>query len=255
MKHQDVVYHLVSTNNPSSSNIDFDNEILPNLSFSIKLLDSCVKNNVKKVIFISSGGTIYGKDVSCPISETCKTNPITSYGLQKEIIEKLLYIYKYQYELDYKVIRLANPYGPYQRPNEKLGVITSFIYSALKNKLINVYGDGSVIRDFIYIDDAIKGIINIANSNSNTPIYNLGSSQGTSINEVINIIQKILKYKLKVHYKQRRIVDVPINYLDIGLYESEFGKFNTIGLEEGIQKTIDYMKENLLKKDFDTENE
>lgn len=247
---QDIVYHLVSSNSPTTSNMDFYNEIMPNINFSIKLFDSCIKNKIKKVIFISSGGTIYGKDAICPINEDCITNPITTYGLQKEMIEKLLYIYNYKYGLCYKVIRLANPYGSYQRPNGQLGVITSFVYNSLKKGEINVYGEGSVVRDFIYIDDAIKGIINIANSNANTSIYNLGSGHGTSINEVISILQKCLKQEIKVNYQLARKVDVPVNYLDIRRYESEFGKFHTISIEEGIQKMINFMKDNLFKKEI-----
>ncbi|MCR5185609.1 MAG: NAD-dependent epimerase/dehydratase family protein, partial [Clostridia bacterium] len=246
LKNQDVVYHLVSSVMPSTSNFNISKEISENVNFTFKLLESCVKNNIKKVVFISSGGTIYGKNVICPISEECPTNPITTYGIQKDIIEKLLYLYYYQFGLDYKVVRLANPYGPYQRPNGKLGVVTTFTYKALNDEEISVYGDGSVVRDFIFIDDAVKGIINIANSESDTKIYNLGSGYGTSIKEVLIILNEILKKDVKVKFLEERSVDVPINYLDITRYENEFGQLNPLNLQKGIEKTIEFMKNNHL---------
>lgn len=237
---QDIVYHLFSTNNPSSSNIDFEKEIMPNIEFSIRLLESCVKNNIKRVIFISSGGAIYDKDEKCPLKEDSKVNPKSTYGLQKLMIEKLLYLYNFKYNLDYKIVRLSNPYGPYQRPGI-LGVVSTSIYNALNDKEITIYGDGKIVRDFIYIDDAIRGIINISNSKTNTRIYNLGTGIGTSINDMLMIIEKVLNKKLNVKYSESRKIDYKINYLNVSLYENEFGKMNNISLEEGIKKTIDFM--------------
>ena len=238
---QDIVYHLVSSNNPSSSNIDFEKEIMPNIEFSIRLLESCIKNKIKKVIFISSGGAIYDKNEKCPLKEDSKVNPITTYGLQKLMIEKLLYLYNFKYDLDYKIVRLSNPYGPYQRPNGMLGVVSTSIYNALNDKEITIYGDGKVVRDFIYIDDAIKGIINISNSKTNTRIYNLGTGIGTSINDMLKIVEKVLNKKLKIKYSKSRKIDYKTNYLNISLYEKEFGKINNISLEDGIKKTIEFM--------------
>ena len=237
---QDIVYHLFSTNNPSSSNIDFEKEIMPNIEFSIRLLESCVKNNIKKVIFISSGGAIYDMNEKCPLKEDSKVNPKSTYGLQKLMIEKLLYLYNFKYNLDYKIVRLSNPYGPYQRPGI-LGVVSTSIYNALNDKEITIYGDGKIVRDFIYIDDAIRGIINISNSKTNTRIYNLGTGIGTSINDMLMIIEKVLNKKLNVKYSESRKIDYKINYLNVSLYENEFGKMNNISLEEGIKKTIDFM--------------
>jgi UDP-glucose 4-epimerase len=153
VKGQDVVYHLISTTVPTTSNQAISEELKANVILSANLFEACVHQGVQKVVFISSGGTVYGKEVECPLNENTPTNPITSYGVQKITIEKLLYLYNYMHGLDYRIIRLANPYGPYQRPNGVLGAITTFTYKALKGEEIQVYGDGSVMRDFIYIDD------------------------------------------------------------------------------------------------------
>lgn len=238
----DLVYHLVSTNVPTTSNKSIADEISINIAITTRILDACVRNNVKRIVFLSSGGTIYGKEIECPLNEKMPTNPINAYGIQKLAIEKILYLYNYLYSLDYKIVRLSNPYGPYQRPNGILGAVTTFTYKAINNERIEVYGDGSVIRDFIYIKDAIRGIIKISKSVSSVRIYNLGSGKGESINEVLSVIQDICGKKLEVIYKSSRNVDVPINYLDISLYENEFGKFESVSLYEGINELVNFIE-------------
>lgn len=243
---QEVVYHLVSTTVPTTSNQQIPQELFANIIVTSRLLESCVRSNVKKMIFISSGGTVYGKEVCCPLKEETPTYPISSYGLQKITIEKLLYLYHHMYNLDYRVVRLANPYGPYQRPNGILGAVTTFTYKALNNEEITVYGDGSVIRDFIYIDDAVEAIIKIATQNVEQKTFNLGCGYGTSIKQLLDIISSTLKLHLKIKYVEGRSVDVPVNYLDIQRYEKYFGTLNPISLEEGIKKTAEFMQKNFL---------
>lgn len=243
---QDIVYHLLSTTVPTTSNQHIVEELKANVIVTAKILESCVRCGVKKVVFLSSGGTVYGKEVECPLDESVATNPITSYGVQKITIEKLLYLYNYMYGLDYRVIRLANPYGPYQRPNGILGAVTTFTYKALKGEEIEVYGDGSVIRDFIYIDDAIRGILNIVGGESEYKVFNLGCGYGTNISTVLSTIEKTLKIELKIIHKPARKVDVPTNFLDISRYETAYGKLNPLPLGKGIKKTADFMKQELL---------
>lgn len=243
LKNQDIVYHLVSTTVPTNSNKHITQEIEKNVIFSSNLLEACVENHVKRVVFMSSGGTVYGKECNCPIKEDVATNPISSYGIQKVTIEKLLYLYNYIYGLDYRIVRLANPYGPYQRPNGILGAVTTFTYKALMGQPLEIYGNGNVVRDFIYIDDAIKAIINISNEdNVKHKVFNVGSGCGTSINQVVKTVCDVLKVKKEVIYSEARKVDVPINYLDISLYEKYFGRLNNISLADGIEKTADFMK-------------
>lgn len=246
LKDCDVVYHLVSTTIPTTANQKIPEELTANVIMTAKMLESCVKNDVKKVIFISSGGTVYGKEGKCPLDENTLTNPISSYGVQKITIEKLLLLYNYMYKLDYRIIRLANPYGPYQRPNGLLGAVTTFVYKALKNDEITVYGDGTVIRDYIYIDDAVKAIINIANGNAEEKLYNVGSGYGISIKDLLYEIEKNLKCKLNIVYKEARSVDVKVNFLDISRYEKNYGKLSNVDLQEGITKTASFLRDNYL---------
>lgn len=237
----DLVFHLASTTIPATSNEHITQEITSNILPTSLLLEACVKQKVGMVFFISSGGTVYGNNVECPIKENSVTYPITSYGLQKVTIEKLLYLYHYIYGLNYRIIRLANPYGPYQRPNGLLGAVTTFTYKALCCQPITVFGDGSVIRDYIYIDDVINAIENIINKSAKYRIYNIGSGIGTSVNELILTIEETLNTKILVNYIKSRKNDVPKNCLDVHLYEREFGKLSTVDLKEGILKTADFM--------------
>ncbi len=239
---QDIVYHLISTNNPTTSNKNIGKELSDNILITIHLLEACVKNQIKKIVFLSSGGTVYGKEVSFPIKETSKTNPINTYGIQKLTIEKLLYLYEHLYGLQYCIIRLSNPFGPFQRPNGQLGVITTLIYNALYRKKISIYGDGTAIRDYIYISDAVDAILNIARADTKHHIYNVGSGNGTSINKIIDIINNDLKLSTDVDYVGARNVDVPVNYLDISRYEREFGEIGKTPLILGMKKTKNFLK-------------
>ena len=143
-------------------------------------------------------------------------------------IEKLLYLYNYVHKLNYSIIRLSNPYGPYQRPNGKLGVITTFVYKALKGEKLVVYGDGSVVRDYIFISDAVEGIVRIASSCTEEKIFNLGSGIGTSVNDIISTIKKVLNNSIEVEYIEKRAVDVQVNYLDMSKYKKEIQKFRSL---------------------------
>lgn len=240
---QDVVYHLVSTTVPTTSNRQVAQELTANVVMTARLLDGCVEAGVKRVIFLSSGGTVYGKQTGCPLTEDMPTDPISSYGVQKVTIEKLLYLYYCMHGLDYRVIRLANPYGPYQRPNGVLGAVTTFTYKALRGEEITLYGDGSVVRDFIYIDDAVRGIVNIACGDAPEKVFNLGSGKGTSIAQVLTTLEKTLDLTLRINRLPERKVDVPVNYLDISRYEAVYGPLEPLGLEDGIRKTAAFMKE------------
>ena len=247
----DLVYHMISTTIPATSNYSVADGLHDNVIVTNRLLDACVRQKVGKIVFISSGGAVYGKENNMPLKEDAITNPISSYGIQKISIEKLLYLYNYIYDLDYRIVRLANPFGPYQRPDGRLGVVTTFIYKAINNEPVTIYGDGSVIRDFIYIDDAIDAILNIAegkgcdSTGKEHKLFNVGSGEGLSINEVIKCIEKTLEKKMEIHYKEGRKSDVPVNYLDISLYESVYGKLVKHSLERGVEKTKKFFMEEI----------
>lgn len=239
---QNMVYHLVSTIVPATSNRNIPQEIRNHVELMCRLLESCIRCQVERIVFLSSGGTVYGIRSQCPLSEEAETFPINSYGVQKVISEKLLYLYHYVYGLDYRIIRLANPFGPYQAPDGVQGAAAVFIYKALRNERVTVYGDGSVVRDYIYIKDAVHAMINIACSECSEKVFNVGSGQGVSVRQLLEAIEQILGKKLKITYMPGRAVDAPVNVLDISRYEHAFGRLNAVPLKEGLQRTFDFMR-------------
>ncbi|MBD5478457.1 MAG: NAD-dependent epimerase/dehydratase family protein [Lachnospiraceae bacterium] len=240
LKEIDTVYHLISTTCPTNSNRNMAVEMEENLIATIRFLDACVSAGIPKVVFLSSGGTVYGKKHTGLCREEEEAFPITVYGMQKLSIEKALYLYRQMYGMDYRIIRLANPYGPYQKPNGIQGAVTTFTWRAIHKEPIQVYGDGSVVRDYIYIDDAIDGIVRIAECQGKHRLYNLGSGRGHSIKEVIEMIAEVLGELPKVRYQAGRPVDVPVNVLDISRFEQDFGKLKAIELKEGICRLVEF---------------
>lgn len=155
----DVVFHLISTTIPSTSNIDVKADLTDNVLPTLSLLDEIRQSNVKKIIFISSGGTIYGMPEVIPIPEEHKEEPVCGYGIHKLVIEKYLYLYNYLFNLEYNVIRLSNPYGAAQIADRPQGVIGNFLFHVLNKKPIEIWGDGKVIRDYIFIEDAVEALL------------------------------------------------------------------------------------------------
>ncbi|MBM7688897.1 hypothetical protein BCR24_04430 [Enterococcus ureilyticus] len=241
-KEIDVVFHLISTTIPSTE-ISFAQELDENVAASLRLFDACKINNVKKVIFISSGGTVYGKSLGKPFKEDDPTNPISSYGVQKLTIEKYLQLYGSEFGLDYRIVRLANPYGPGQNPLGSLGIITKFTYNIINDIGITVFGDGNIVRDYIYIDDAIKGILSISNYEGKNKLFNLGYGKGHSIIEIIEIIEQVSGKKFNIEYKESRDVDVDFSVLDIQRYLEITDNKNMISITDGVKYLIDYFLE------------
>ena len=238
----DTVYHLISTTCPTNSNQNAAIEMEDNVISTIYFLNACVDAKIKKVVFLSSGGTVYGKEHKGICRENEEAFPITMYGIQKLCIEKILYLYESMYNLDYRIIRLANPYGPYQRPNGIQGVVTTFLWRTLHKMPIEVYGDGSVVRDYIYIEDAIDGIINIAEKSGNYKLYNLGCGIGYTINDVIKTIENVTGIVPNIVMKPGRKVDVPVNILDISRYQNDYGEARMYTLTEGVAELAEFFK-------------
>jgi UDP-glucose 4-epimerase len=154
-----IIYHLIGTTTPFSSNIDPERDIQENLIATVKMLQMAKKSEVEKIIFISSGGTVYGLPHYLPVDENHPVNPICSYGITKLSIEKYLYMYYQDNGPDYTILRLANPYGCHQNPKRKQGIIPIWMQKVLKKEPVEIWGDGTVVRDYVYIDDAIDAMV------------------------------------------------------------------------------------------------
>lgn len=234
----DAVIHLISTTLPKSSNEDPVFDIESNLIGSINILESMVLLKVPKIIFISSGGTVYGKSNSVPIKESHSTNPIVSYGVIKLAIEKYLYLYENLHNIKTVSLRVSNPYGERQKIENAQGAIGVFLDKAIKRNTIEIWGDGSIIRDYIYIQDVAEAFAKAIEYTGNLSVFNIASGVGVSLLEIIYTIEDILEIKLERNYKAGRTIDIPINILCNQLALKELGWKPKFSLIDGISETI-----------------
>jgi len=241
MSKQDIVFHLVSTTVPASSNKSplFDCET--NVLGTLRVLDSMVENKVPQIVFASSGGTVYGVPDDTPITEAFPNFPISAYGIGKLAIERYLYLYSYMHGIHAVALRLANPYGSGQVPETGQGVIATFVKRALHGETIEIWGDGSVIRDFIYIDDVIDAFIaSITRLNEPFTLLNIGSGNGTSVLEILRAIENELGSEISVLFQPTRSCDVPEIVLDITKAKEILGWNPKIHLNEGIKLALQF---------------
>lgn len=239
----DFAIHLAWTTLPNNSNANPAYDIESNMIGSIRLFDACINAGVEKVVFISSGGAIYGRQDKFPIKEDAPTNPLCSYGITKLAIEKYLELYQQLHNLKYSVIRLANPYGPRQNPISQQGIIPVFLNKIKTGEKIIVWGNGDVVRDFIFIDDAVSAITASMLVGKSNITFNVGSGNGISINDLLNILREVTKMDFQVEYTHlNRKADVPANYLDSSLISKELGWRPTVSIEEGIERTWEWVK-------------
>ncbi|MCB0727703.1 MAG: NAD-dependent epimerase/dehydratase family protein [Ignavibacteriae bacterium] len=237
----DYVFHLVSSTLPASSNENPAYDVETNLISSLNLFQKCVERKIKKVIFLSSGGTVYGIPESVPVSESNNTNPICSYGIVKKAIEDYLFMFQKIYGLDYFVFRLSNPYGERQNPLAAQGAIPVFMNNAIEDRQINIWGDGEVVRDYIYIKDAVKVLADSLKVSSDSRVLNLSSGTGFSLNQIIELIKEISGKEIKVEYQKGRSIDVPVSILDNTKVREIFKWSPETEIKEGMRKTYNYL--------------
>lgn len=239
----DVIIHLITTMTPASSNKAPLQDIEQNLLGSVKLLEICRASSVKKVIYLSSGGTVYGDlDSVDKASEAHATEPSCSYGITKLAIEKYLNLYRQHYGINSTVLRVSNPYGPLQMCKNSQGVIASFIDKAVAGDELQIWGDGSAVRDFIYIDDLVSAIIRSIYYNGEKSVFNIGSGCGTSLNQVLSTIQNIMDDDLNLTYVDNNYSGVSRSVLDNSLAIKELGWSPKVSLEKGLKETISFKK-------------
>lgn len=237
----DVVYLFASTTTPKTSNDDYSHDIDSNLLATVNFLNIASKRGIGKIIFPSSGGTVYGIPGNTPISETHANHPICSYGINKLAIEKYLALFERQHGLNYTILRISNPYGPYQAVNSGQGVVSTFLHKVINNEEIEIWGDGSTIRDYVYVADVARALLQAANKNSEQRIFNIGSGIGYDLNEILSLIEQIAGKKARRHYVAGRLLDVPINILDIGTARELLDWTPSYKLHEGLEATANWL--------------
>ena len=242
-----LLVHLASTTTPAFAYGRSAYDVETNLIGTLNLLEEAARCNVDRVIFASSGGTVYGKLNKIPIPENSITLPISSHGIIKIAIENYIQMFGNERGFKYSILRLANPYGPGQRPDLTQGVISVMAGKILEDKPVMIMGDGKVIRDFIYIDDVISAFLSVINSElSLNEIFNVGSGIGFAINDLIPVIEYSTGKNAKIVYEASRRFDVPVSVLDITKFKSTFNWTPKTSLNTGMSETVSWLKRNYL---------
>ena len=242
-KDVDYVFHYISTTVPVTATKDPLYDITTNIIGSVQLMRSAINNNVKKIFFSSSGGLIYGEPVHLPCREIDPVNPINPYAISKLAIERYLGHFYDAYGLDYAIIRYSNPYGERQNPYGKQGVIPIFLNKIMKGEMPVVYGDGSMVRDYIYVKDAVQATLAVLEKKPSGKVFNVGSGDGTSLNELVAIMTEIVGKEITPTYMNNGGEYIQKVVLDISKIWRETGWKPTTILKEGIQKTWLWLNE------------
>lgn len=243
----DAVLHMVSTTLPKNSNDDPIFDVQSNVIGSLHVLNAMVANDVGTIVFISSGGTVYGKPRSFPVTEDHPTNPVVSYGISKLAIEKYLHMYENLHGIKAISLRVSNPYGERQRIETAQGAVGVFLHHALTGIPIEIWGDGSVTRDYIHVSDVAEAFSKALRYEGVQRLFNVSSGVGTSLNELIVKLEKVLGISIERHYLPGRPFDVPTNVLCNDLARSELNWMPIISMEEGIVRTADWMLRELAR--------
>ena len=238
----EAVIHCVSTTTPKTSNESPEFDLQSNVIGTLNLLDSCIRNKVGKIVFLSSGGTVYGDIGNLKmVDESHPVRPMCAYAVSKLSIEYYLDLYKHLRGLDYAVLRLANPYGERQSPLRALGALTVFLYRALKRQDIEIWGDGSVTRDFIYVRDVASAVY-LATVSPISGTYNVGTGIGLSLRDIVAKISHVTGLELSIRWFAPRPFDVQRIVLDSTKLRIATGWQCRVPLEEGIALTVDWLR-------------
>jgi UDP-glucose 4-epimerase len=238
----DVVYHLVSTTLPKTSNDNRLYDLETNVAGTLTLLELVKASRLPtKVIFVSSGGTVYGIPREVPIKETHPTDPICAYGIGKLAIEKYLHLYHVLDGIEYRVLRLANPYGEGQRTTSGQGIVTTCLDKVLRGEPIEIWGDGRVVRDYLYVGDAMEAFLKVSAYTGAHRVFNIGSGEGQSVLDVLEAVEAVAGRRLDRRVLPGRDFDVPTNVLDISRAREHLGWQPRTSLHRGLEQTFTWL--------------
>lgn len=228
----DLVYHLVSTTVPSTSNANPIGDVEDNLGGTLRLLEAMRTAGVARIVYVSSGGTVYGNPSVLPVPETHPLEPLCSYGVVKVAVENYLRMYVQLYGFTATVLRVSNPYGTHQHHIGVQGVIPTFFKKIAAGAPIEIWGDGSVMRDYLHVSDVVSALQR-AGERERSGTFNIGSGIGHTVNDILREVQRQTGLAADVRYLPQRKFDVERIYLDITCARAELGWSPSLSLEEG----------------------
>lgn len=248
LKGVDEVIDLAYSTVPKTSYDDPVNDISSNLPCVVKLFEAACSAGIKKLLLVSSGGTVYGKTNTTAINEEHATNPICPYGITKLVTEKYAMMFNHLYDLPIVSVRPSNAFGPGQLPFCQQGFIATAIASILKDKEVVVFGEEGTVRDYVYVIDVARGILAALDKGKIGTCYNIGSTVGRSNREVLDVISALAQshgVKPEIKILAPRKFDVPWNVLDCDKLYSQTGWRPQVSFEEGIENTWYWLREHL----------
>ncbi len=235
----DVVICLAPSSLPATSNSNIENEITSHVKSTVKLAEIASEMGVKKFIFVSSGGTVYGENSEIFLTEKSVTWPISAYGVSKRAIESYLDIIAQNTGMKVISLRISNPYGLDQDGSRGQGIIAALLDSLTTSKKIEIWGDGSNVRDYIHVTDAARAFCSAIEYSGRCSVFNISSGKGISLNDLIFEFEKIFSVKIALEYRESRKFDVKRNVLDNSLAEMELGWKPSISLLDGLNNIKD----------------
>jgi len=238
----DAIFHLAAQVDLRQSVVDPVLDLKTNLLGSLNVLQGCARTNVKKIVFASSGGAIYGETDEIPTDENHRTQPLSPYGVAKLAAEHYLRCYEKWNGLDYTCLRYANVYGPRQDPKGEAGVVAIFADHMLSGRNPTLYGDGSMTRDYVYVDDVTEATIRAADGGSGECI-NIGTSHETSVKELYNAMRALTDFRGSPQYSPARPGELERSCLSVEKARRILGWAPRIGLEEGLSRTIEWFRQ------------
>jgi UDP-glucose 4-epimerase len=241
-----VVIDLAYTSVPNTSYDNPVKDFSENLYNVIQHLDFALRIAARKFVYISSGGTVYGNVLMSPVHEQCENFPLSPYGITKMACERYVNLYHHTHGLNINIVRPANIYGPGQKPFRGQGFVSTAYGLAYKNEPVSIFGDGGHVRDYLYVADFCKAVMALIEKGEEGAIYNIGSGEGLSINQVVQAINHTLEeeqIELKCAYKPSRLFDVATNVLDSGKLMSVTGWAPETSFKEGLLITKKWIKQ------------
>lgn len=231
----DVVYHLACSTVPSTSAADPPRDVAENVLGSVRLFEAAARRGVEKIVYPSSGGTVYGRPRRLPIDESHPTEPIGVHGATKLATERYLAALARQRGFTATVLRIANPYGPGQWRRRSQGVLGALLRAVATGEPMTIWGDGSVVRDYLYLDDAVRALA-AARTRGDGEIVNVGSGRGRSIRELLEAVERVTDRPVPVRWEADRGFDVEANVLDPARAREVLGWEPRVSLDDGIGK-------------------
>ena len=236
------IFHLAWSTIPSTAQRNPAADVRTNLAGTVALFQALTSAPSLPVVFVSSGGTIYGHPECLPIPENHPLRPINAYGTCKASAEGFASMFRSTREIDVRIARVSNPFGGGQNLSKLQGAASVFAMKILSRETISIWGDGETIRDYIHVDDAASGIAAVmhhsASEQPSVPVYNVGSGEGLSLNSLVEIISDAAGRPARVEYQSARSFDVMANVLDISKIASEIGWRPRYSSAEGLQRFI-----------------